>query len=482
MSGANRAVTASPEPPVDLGGRRVVVMGLGLFGGGAGASRFLARHGANVLVTDLRDAEALRDSLDALDDVDLEYRLGEHRFEDFDEADLIVANPAVPPTAPILERARQRGIPVESEISLFLRRTNARVVGITGSNGKTTTTTLMGEIFRECGKSVVVGGNVGGSILDRSDEIGADDVVVLELSSFQGEDLHRIGRSPHLSVVLNLTPNHLDRHGTLEAYGEAKRSLMRYQNPGDVAFVCADDPGVRDWTDGRGRKLYFSRERTLEEGLFLRDGRAVARLEGSETDLFGVTDLRLLGRFNQSNALAAAGPPLLLGCDPAGIQRAVEGFRGVEHRLELVAEIDGVSYYNDSIATTPESAIAALTAVDGDKWLICGGYDKKIDLDGLGETLAREATGVALIGQTADAIAARIRATVGSAEGPALRLCADLGDAVRWIASQHPRGAVLLSPGCASFDQFPNFAERGRAFRRFVRALESPVGEGLEST
>jgi UDP-N-acetylmuramoylalanine--D-glutamate ligase len=452
--------------------RRVTVMGLGLFGGGAGVARFLARRGARVTVTDLKGEEALRPSVESLAGFDVTLRLGHHVEDDFTSAELVVANPAVPPDAPLLEAARRHGIPVESEISLFFRLCPAEIVGITGSNGKTTTTRLMGEIFRACGRTTWVGGNVGGSILERVGEIGTGDTVVLELSSFQGEELERIRRSPSISVVLNLTPNHLDRHGTMSAYASAKQALLRHQTPADWAVLSGDDATVRAWGDvGRGRTLHFSVREPLESGAFVRDGRVTLRLDGRETPVVPVDRIRLLGAFNRANVLAAVTPPLLRGCPPEGIAEAVASFRGVEHRLELVDRVRGVAFYNDSIATTPESTLAALEAVPGRKWLIAGGYDKGVPIEDLASGIVRSAAGAALVGATARRLHDAIRACIpSSSSAPEIRCCDGLDDAVEWLVSRSRSGdAILLSPGFASYDQFTNFVERGERFRDIVR-------------
>jgi len=452
-------------------------MGLGLFGGGAGVARYFARCGARVTVTDLKAREALGPSIDTLAGFDIAWRLGEHADEDFVAADLVVANPAVPPDAPLLRRAREHGVAVESEMSLFFEACPAPILAVTGSNGKTTTTRLMGEIFRACGRRTWVGGNVGGSILEQVDAIAPGDAVVLEISSFQGEELARVGRSPHVSVVLNLTPNHLDRHKDMESYARAKQALLRFQKTGDLGVLSADDDRVRAWGGiGAGRKVYFSNRRTLDEGLCLDRGWVTARLDGREARVVEVGRIPLLGAFNRANVLAAVAPPLLLGCAPEGIAEAVASFRPVEHRLELVARRGNVAFYNDSIATTPESTLGALEAVPGRKWLIAGGYDKGVAIDELAAGIARWATGVALIGATAGRLHDAILVHRASGAGPILRICGTLERAVEWLAREVRSGdAVLLSPGFASYDQFTNFVERGHRFRDLVGALPDPA-------
>jgi len=465
----------------DFRGRRVVIMGLGLFGGGAGAARYFARKRASVLVTDLRDAAILAPSVAALRDHPVELRLGEHREEDFLAADLVVANPAVRPDSEMLELVRGAGIPVESEISLFLERSPAPVYGVTGSNGKTTTTRLMGEVFRAGGRRVFVGGNVGGSILERVDDVRPQDAVVLELSSFQGEDLERIRFSPHGSVVLNLTPNHLDRHGTFEAYEHAKRSLVRYQKRGDFSVLSFDDPRVRSIDEGEGRKIHFSRRHELREGVFVRSGQVVARFEGREEVILPVDRIPLLGEFNRANVLAAIVAPLVEGVDPAAVASAVASFRPVEHRLEPVATLGDTVFYDDSISTTPESTLAALEAVPRPRWLIAGGADKGSPLDHLARGVCDHADGIALIGATAQRLGEAIeRVRPPGRRAPVLCVCGRLEGAIEWLFSRSDvSGSVLLSPGFASYDQFANFVQRGNEFRLLVRArVAEAVREG----
>lgn len=468
-------------PDERLDGMRVTVMGLGLFGGGAGVAEYFARRGASVVVTDLKRREALEESVTRLDAYPIEWRLGVHEERDFVATDLVVKNPAVQSDAAWLRVAREHGVPVESEITIFFRFCRAPITAITGSNGKTTTTRLAGAILERCGRRTFVGGNVGGSILLRRDEIEPDDAVVLELSSFQGEDLDRAGLSPARTIVLNLTPNHLDRHGTMRAYAQAKQALLRHQGEDDVAILSFDDPVVREWGEHtQGRVLGFSVREPLDSGFFVRDGEFVAALDGTTRSIMRADEMRLLGEFNRANALAAMAPALLDGGNPKAVADAVREFRGVEHRLEHVGDHEGVRYYNDSIATTPESTLAALSAVPGRKWVIVGGYDKGLPLDGLVAALRDRATGVAAIGQSGPAITASLRAL----DFPVSRLasCGELESALAWIAERStPGDAVLLSPAYASYDQFANFAERGRRFREWVGRQAATSGTPSEA-
>ncbi|MBI3846222.1 MAG: UDP-N-acetylmuramoyl-L-alanine--D-glutamate ligase [Planctomycetes bacterium] len=462
----------APLGPIALRGRRATVVGLGLFGGGVGVARFLAARGARVTVTDLRDRNVLARSVEALAGVPIEWRLGEHRVEDFTSTDLVVSSPGVPRESPFLAAARAASVPVETEIGLLFRFCRARPIGVTGSNGKTTTTALLGAMFREGGFRTYVGGNIGGSLLDRVDEVAPDDVVVLELSSFQLEYLGDLATSPESAVVTTLTANHLDRHGSMEAYAAAKKQIVAHQRASDAAFLNRDDPAVRAWRkDCPGSVYEFSIREPVERGVFVRDCRIVSTVVGLETPVADVKDVRLPGGFNVANVCAALGPALRRGVEPAAAARAIASFAGVPHRLECVRELHGVRYLNDSIATNPESTIAALEAFTEPIVLIAGGYDKKLPIEKFAAAIRRRVRTTILLGATAH----RLHDAIAAAPGvslPDIRRVASIEEAVDVAHSlSSPGDLVLLSPGFASFDQFVNFEERGDRFRRRVEEL-----------
>lgn len=454
---------------MDYAGRRVTILGLGLFSGGVGAARFFALHGAEVTVTDLKPEDKLRHSVDALRGLPVRFVLGEHREADILNADLVVVNPAIKENNPYLTLARGHGIPITTEINLVFDRCRAPIIGVTGSNGKTTTTSLTGAIFQAHDARVLVGGNIGRSVLNDVDTVPADSAVVLELSSFQLKRLGWISKSPHIAVVTNLSPNHLDWHGTYGDYAASKQQIIAWQTPGDVAVLNGDDPTLAAWASRcRGRVFRFSLTQRVDRGAWV-DGRTVVfRNEGRDEPVCAVEDIRIPGAHNLANALAAVTAARAYGIPASEIQRAVAGFQGVAHRLELVGELSGVRYYNDSAATTPESAIIALQAFDAPVVLIAGGYDKGAPFDAMAETAVRRAKAVVLIGATADKIERAIRSH-RRGEQPALIRCATLAGAVdqsRTLA--RPGDVVVLSPGCASYDMFTHFEERGNAFRKLV--------------
>ena len=457
-----------PPSPTSWKGCRVTVMGLGSFGGGAGLARYLAEQGASVTVTDLKDAAALQDAMEALRGLPIRFVLGEHCDGDFIDTDRVFVNPAVPLTSPYLQLARSHGVPLDSELNLFVRQCAGRIVGITGSVGKTTTTSLLGSILQVHDPRTLVGGNIGGSLLSRLPDIEPDTPVVLEISSFQLEHLDWLGYSPPLAVVLNLAPNHLDRHGTMAAYQAAKEVILAYQTPDDAAVLNWDDATVRAMA-ARGRRLFYSVHEPLEAGV-CRDGSALVLASGRERRvLCHDSDLRLRGLHNLGNAAAAAAAAATLGVPPATIARGLQAFAGLPHRLEWIADKDGVAYYNDSKATTPISTQCALQAFEQPVLLLAGGYDKGTPFDDLAHVAQSRVRVALLYGNTAPKIAAaleRVPTPPDIVQLPtldtALQRAADLA---------RPGDVVLLSPACASYDQFPHYEARGDHFRDLVGNL-----------
>ena len=459
-----------PSPPADWNGRRVTVMGLGAFGGGAGLARYLAEQGAAVTVTDLKDAAALQDGLAALHGLPVRFVLGEHREADFTDTDRVFVNPAVPLASPYLERARAAGVPLDSELNLFVRQCAGRIAGITGSVGKTTTTTLLGSILRRHDPRTLVGGNIGGSLLSRLPDIEADTPVVLEMSSFQLEHLAWLAYSPPLAVVLNLAPNHLDRHGTMDAYRAAKEVILAHQTADDVAVLNWDDPATRAMAArGRGRALFYSVRETLASGV-CRDGDAlVLAAAGERRVLCHQSDLRLRGLHNLGNAAAAAAVAVTLGVPPPIIAAGLNAFAGLPHRLEWIAARRGVDYVNDSKATTPFSTQCALQAFEQPVLLLAGGYDKGTPFEELARAAQARVRVALLYGDTAAKLATALQRVPAPPE--VIRL-PTLDDALqRAAALARPGEVVLLSPACASYDQFPHYEARGNHFRTLVAAL-----------
>ena len=454
---------------IQVAGKRVLVMGLGLFGGGTGATRFLCREGARVTVTDLRPAAELEESLRQLHDLPVTLKLGGHDEADFVSADLVVANPAVPRSSPFLVAAGAAGVPVTTEICLFLDRCPARILGVTGSSGKTTTTHMLGAMMKSRWPGLLVGGNVGGSLLDRLGEVTADVPVVLELSSFQLDRLGEVPWSPAVAVVTNFAPNHLDVHGSLDAYRRAKQGILAAQAADDVAILNRDDEEVCTWDRlTRGRVVPFSLADDLEYGTCASEGRIVCREQAGSQTLAEVSDLQLPGRHNLANALAACAAASVMGIQADGIRQALRDFRPVDHRLEKVGEAHGVTYINDSIATSPDRTRVALEAFEGRVILIAGGYDKGLSFSDLGPVIGSRVSDAVLTGPTAEGIAASIPGDSATR----VHRPGGLAEATQLASSLAEAGTVvLLSPASASYDQFRNFEERGQAFRSLVGSV-----------
>jgi UDP-N-acetylmuramoylalanine--D-glutamate ligase len=456
--------------------KHITIMGLGFFGGTIGLAKYLVSQGARVTITDLKGAAELHESLAALAGLPVRLVLGRHEEADFTEVDMVFASPAVREDSPYLANARASGVPVDTEMNLFMRLCRGTVIGVTGSNGKTTTTSLIGAILRAANPRTRVGGNIGRSLLPEVAAIEAGDPVVLELSSFQLEDLAEVGRSPRIALLLNLSPNHLDRHGGMERYLAAKKQIFAYQEPADTAILNADDPQLQPLAAELPSQVrFFSLERPVSEGTYLEGERLLIARHGTVCEACAVADIPLLGRHNVANVLAAVAAADAWGVPPAVIRQAIRIFAGVEHRLERVRELRGVTFYNDSIATSPAATLAALTAIPQPILLIAGGYDKGLPFQALAEAIVHRVKGVFLIGNTARQIAHAIEAARPPRETtPRLTLCSDLRVAVHQAYGAAAAGdVVLLSPACASYDQFRHFVERGRLFKQVVAELEA---------
>jgi len=454
--------------------KTVLVMGLGRFGGGIDVARFAHGSGAKVIVTDLTSTEQLSDSIDQLRDLaGIEFHLGSHTPADFEQADIVVANPAVPTDNKFLQIARTAGRLVTSQISIFFELCPAKIIGITGANGKSTTTALASHLLKNTSNEAVwLSGNIGNQpLLTILEQVNSDDLVVLELSSFQLEQLAEIQKAPHIALLTNLTPNHLDRHGTFANYCAAKENIFKYQkrdnNRPAVSIFNAEDQIAIEWFEK-----------------YKKDAGRIC-IKFSADDVSG--ELRncfaLPGRANLSNLAAAMAVAGLFDITDDDIKNALPAFKALPHRLELVKTINGVSWYNDSKATTPEGAITAMEAFDQPTIIIAGGYDKDIPFDKLGEKIAEKAKAAILIGTTAPKIASAINNTKTSLRAKRsnlqlrntkVDLVDSLAEAVQAANQLAVTGdTVLLSPACASYDMFENYEQRGSEFIRLVRALGS---------
>lgn len=446
---------------------RVTVMGLGTFGGGIGAARYCAENGACVTVTDMKSKDALGTSLDALAGYNIDFVLGEHRIADFTGANLVVVSPAVPRESRYVQAAREAGVPLTTEIGLFVAHCPARVCGITGSNGKTTTVSMLESILAAANLPHHTGGNIGGSLLSSLPAISAGETVVLELSSFQLEWLDEAGWSPAIAAVLNIMPNHLDRHGTIDAYRDAKAAILDNQAPGDTAILVSDDGGSLSLADRvRGRTVLVGHD-IGDDGVAVNGAWLTGRRNGVDERLFDTRDLNVPGAHNVLNAAVAAACARELGIGTEAIACGLAEFRGVPHRLEFVGEHNGIRFFNDSKSTTPDATAAAVNAFGCAVIPILGGYDKGVSFEKMAGAIAGPVWWAALIGTTAPAL----ETALGKA-GVRTGRFDTLEDAfAACLEYANPADIVLLSPGCASYDMFSNYEERGEVFRALVHRL-----------
>lgn len=460
-------------------GRRVTVVGLAREG--TALARFLARQGALVTVTDRQSAEALAENVAALAEWPIRFVLGEHPPELL-ETDVVFVSPGVPLEIPFLVEARRQGVPLSSETRLFVELCPAPIVGITGSSGKTTTTTLVGEMLRAGGLGTWVGGNIGRPLIERLPEIAPTDRVVMELSSFQLEffapwaGVEGRGISPAIAAVLNISPNHLDRHPTMAAYVAAKKQILLHQRASDVAVLGLDNVEARTLVgECRGQVLFFSQREVVEQGAFLRNEVITLRLGGDEQSVCATSEIRLLGRHNVDNVLAACVLAGIAGADVGAMTAVVTTFSGVEHRLELVRELNGMRWYNDSIATSPERMVAALRSFDAPIVLLAGGRDKHLPWGEATELILNKVRHLILFGEAMSIIDRAMAAERTKREvqvGPEITRVSTLEEAVEAAARvARADDVVLLAPGCTSFDAFRDFAARGERFKELVRAL-----------
>ena len=461
---------------MELKNKRVLVVGLGR--SGVAAAFFLQERGAKVTVSDAKSDIQLQSEISALLDRGVSIETGRHGERTFRDQDLIVVSPGVPSDQPQLQHARTLGIPVIGEVELAFRFLQGKVLAITGSNGKTTTTSLVGEILAESGKKsgkkTLVGGNIGTPVITLAGKSSPDSLVVLEISSFQLETIEQF--RPWIAAILNITPDHLDRHHTFQAYVDAKARVFENQQAGDFAVLNADDPAcVALKSKVKASLLWFSRKQPVENGAYLKGEDIVFRQNGKEQVILTRSDIHLKGAHNLENVLAAVAMGIVAGCAPEQIRKAVSEFRAVEHRLELVTTINGVAFYNDSKATNVDATVKALESFPGNIHIILGGKDKGSDYTVLMPLLRERARRAYLIGAAAEKIATQIQGATP------LERSGTLERAVRRaFEAAKPGDVVLLAPACASFDQFENYEQRGRVFKELVMAL-APVATGGRS-
>jgi UDP-N-acetylmuramoylalanine--D-glutamate ligase len=456
-----------------LQGKRLVILGLARQG--KALARFAAEAGARVTVSDLRPSSQLQPALEELDGYNnIDYVLEEHPMSLLAKADVLAISGGVPADAPIVQAARSQGIPVTNDSLIFMERSPATVIGITGSAGKTTTTALTGLMGQMSGRRTWVGGNIGRPLIADLHKMDSGDLVVQELSSFQ---LEIWTHSPPVAAVLNITPNHLDRHRSMAAYAGAKAQILRHQTANDVAVLAADNPGVMALQpEVRGRLRLFSLRWRVKDGAFIDQGQLWLRDGERETAVCRLDEIRLRGWHNVLNVLAAVVLADSVAIPVETMRQAIRNFGGVEHRLEQVATVNGVQYVNDSIATAPERAIAALASFKEPLLLLAGGRDKDLEWAEWARQVRQRVKTVILFGELAGLLESHLTQDLPGLPEPRLIRVANLEEAVAAAAATAESGdVVLLSPGGTSFDAFADFAERGERFRALVHQLEGGV-------
>ena len=447
---------------MELKGKKVLVVGLGK--SGLAAALFLRHRGAKVTVSDVRSAEALAKDIPALLDEGIMVETGGHGLLTFRRQDLIVVSPGVPLDTPELAQVRSFGLPVIGELELAARFLKGRTVAITGSNGKTTTTTLLGEILKKAGIPTLVGGNIGVPVVGLIDQSTDETWSVLEVSSFQLESTEQF--HPSIAVILNITPDHLDRHGSFENYALAKERIFAAQNERDFVVLNADNARAAEAASRSAAKVYwFSVEHPVVQGAWLEEGFVVYRAarDAVTERVMPLSGIPLKGAHNVENVLAAVAAARLAGAPAEAIRSAIEAFQAVEHRLEFVAAVNGVEFYNDSKATNVDATAKAIAAFQSGIHLILGGKDKGSDYTQLAQLLRERVLAVYTIGSAAAKIESHLRGVVS------IHSCETLENAVGAAASAaRPGEVVLLAPACSSFDQFENYEHRGRVFKKLV--------------
>ena len=460
----------------DWNHKRVLILGAARQG--LALARWLSLHGARVTLNDMRSADELRIARESLAEYQIDWVLGEHPLDLLDSTDVLCLSGGVPLTLPIVVEAAKRGIPLSNDSQIFMEAAPCRTIGITGSSGKTTTTTLVGNMAKlayqnaESNSSVFVGGNIGDPLINYVDDMQADDIAILEISSFQ---LDQMTISPNVAALLNVTPNHLDRHGTMEAYTAAKARILEFQSREDIAILSRDDKGAWNLRNKVQGRLYTFSGRELNEGLngtFLQDGTLKLRDGDMSLTLMPREKILLRGDHNVMNVLAAFAVGHAAGFGVEPMHEAVKDFRGVPHRLEFVRELRGVSWYNDSMASAPERSMAAIRAFDEPIVLLLGGRDKDLAWDELLQLVDKRVDHIVLFGEAAEKIQKTITHLGLDAKRFTVARTEHLHEAVLKAADVARAGdIVLLAPGGTSFDEFKDFAERGERFRTWVQEL-----------
>jgi len=456
----------------EIRNKRVAVLGIGI--SHIPLIKYLYNLGVDITAFDKSDETKLKTVLDEFSTMNIKYSLGENYLDNLKGFDVVFKTPGMRYDVPQILAAKEEGAKITSEMEVFFELCPARIFAVTGSDGKTTTTTLIYNMLKEQGYNCWLGGNIGTPLLDRIDEIKESDMVVVELSSFQ---LHTMTKSPSVAVITNISPNHLDVHKSMDEYVEAKKNIFKYQSPKDKLVLNYDNDITRELSkEAEGKVVFFSRKKTLEYGAMLKDDKIIYYDGNKETEIVRTEDIVIPGVHNIENYLAATAAVIEF-VDKDVIRRVATTFKGVEHRIELVRELNGIRFYNDSIASSPTRTIAGLNSFKEKVILIAGGYDKHIPYDVMGKVLVEKVKSLVLIGQTASKIEKSLKdeveRTKKGGDIPVNR-CSSLEEAVYTAYNQAAEGdVIILSPASASFDMFKNFEERGNRFKKIVNSIQA---------
>ena len=452
---------------MNLKDKKVLVIGLAVTG--VPLVKVLAELGANIIVNDMKEEENLTETLEELRGLDIKYILGKHpdSTKELGELDLVVVSPGVPLDIPFINQLRKEDINIIGEIELAYQLASAKIVAITGTNGKTTTTALTGEIFKNAGENTYVVGNIGVAAISKALETGPKDFMIMEVSSFQLESTKSF--HPRAAAILNLTPDHLNRHKTMESYLDTKFKIFDNQTSEDYAIINFDDNICREASLGlKAKKIYFSRRKELEEGVFISEGNIVIKLDNKTHEVMSAKEVRIPGNHNIENALAATALAFTMGIKTSVIADTLRSFNGVEHRIEYVNSIEDVRFINDSKATNPDAAIKALEAVEAPIILLAGGMDKGNDFTDFIQAFNGKVKEMIVYGETAE----KLYTTAMDMKFLTVQRVTDLEEAVKEAFNIAVAGdSVLLSPACASWDMYKNFEERGKHFKNIVDNL-----------
>lgn len=454
-------------------GRTALILGAARQG--LALARFLCNRGVHVILNDQRSADQLSQVMQSLEGCKVRWVLGGHPLELLNEVDVVCLSGGIPLSLPIVQEAMHRGLVLTNDTQVFMEYVPCRVIGITGSAGKTTTTTLVGRIAQVASNPPArawVGGNIGLPLIDRVDEIMPHDLVVLEISSFQ---LEQMTQSPEIAAILNITPNHLDRHGTMENYIAAKARILEYQTETGIAVLCREDPiswALRSEVKGHLVSFGWNRPEDGSDGVYLHNDTIRLLKDGKDAQLLPIRLIELRGSHNVLNVLAACAISAAAGFPSSAIQAGVDGFAGVPHRLEYVRTFHGAAWYNDSIATAPERTLAAIRSFDKPIVLLLGGRDKNLPWQSLVDEIRKQVKHVIVFGEASEKILKALRSNGDDCQSFSISQCSGLRQAIQTAASlAEPGDVVLFSPGGTSFDEFRDFEERGERFREWVNQL-----------